>query len=59
MLEAKDRENGIEVPVINETTIEKICRLKNHMSTNIIVAFLVLTVIRQVMIRTSAVRDRR
>lgn len=29
------------------------------MSTNIIVAFLVLTVVRQVMIRTNAVRERR
>jgi hypothetical protein len=37
----------------------RICRLKNHMSTNIIVAFLVLTVVRQVMIRTNAVRERR
>lgn len=58
--EARDRENGIEVPAVeNETMIGKICRLKSHMSTNIIVAFLVLTVVRQVMLRTAAIRDRR
>ncbi len=42
----------------NETTIEKICRLKNSLTANVIVAFLVLTVIRQVMMRVQSTRDR-
>ena len=42
----------------NEGIVMKMCRMKNHLTTNVAVAFLVLTVIRQVMIRVQSSRDR-
>ena len=44
--------------VEEETMIERMCRLKTSLTTNVIVAFLVLTVVRQVMMRVNTARDR-
>jgi len=38
--------------------VEKMCSMKSHLTTNVAVAFLVLTVVRQVMVRMQTVRDR-
>ena len=40
------------------TILERVCSLKQSMATNMIVAFIVLNVIRQVMIRVQSTRDR-
>lgn len=42
-----------------ETWVDSVCRLKSSVVTNLVVAFLFLTVIRQVMIRTQRSNDHR
>lgn len=44
--------------VPDEGLLEKMCRLKSSVATNMIVAFLVLTVVRQVMAKMQGARDR-
>ena len=42
----------------NDGMIERMCRMKSNLTANFAVAFIVLTVVRQVMIRIQKTRDR-
>lgn len=42
----------------NDSLIDQMCRLKSSLTTNVVVVFLVLTVVRQVMIKVQSARDR-
>jgi hypothetical protein len=42
----------------DDSMLDKVCRLKNSLTMNVTVAFLVLTVVRQVMVRLTTNQDR-
>lgn len=57
MIEEKLIPGEEELPK-NEGMIETMCRMKSSLTANFAVAFIVLTVVRQVMIRIQKTRDR-
>jgi hypothetical protein len=58
MIEEKLIPGEPELAGQNEGMIERMCRMKSNLTANFAVAFIVLTVVRQVMIRIQKTRDR-